>query len=658
MQQKGVIAASVVLPFCFASVMLLIGGFLWAYRSAKDKPDTRSEYSLDPHEQRSELVSTNRSWVRMFIPKRDRGRWVPTLTGIVKAGDEGLYSSALFDVTYGHPGEMSLETIYDMFAHELSLRPMTERSTYPASISKFLSDSRHQIRRGNSIKDRNTRPALPPRPSQNPLDLAEKGPSRSRSRKTSPVLISTFNGLPSSSSYDNHSHTDTSWTHEVQHAQYHDGRTTITVTHDELAVLSLFLGATLTLTQSTIGQNLSQQAPSDKRPSFHGVGAFGISIHGSVSEEGQYHIHLTRQKRNIAERPSRGSGYSTLFAKHLALGSMPFSQDDDSINSILITPETLDAVKSGARLHLQKLETTTKASSYLATLPASKETRFHTLAHSSNSTSTPLLRAIAALLFTGGLPPLASTPLIQTIRFIASAGLPAGRLLQRLEGLVDKVHRQDKHLQLFGPLLEDSNAGLLFRERERLGKLATGAVKEERVAEKVARMGRYVTLLERLMALVPGMRPGEVLGKVREATKREIENSYREAVLAHQEDDYDLITRTIPPRKHKRNGSSISRRTAGSTRSSISPTSTSPNSPVSPTSTTSPRLSSTFGVPNLGTQVESILKADLPLDIPTIATVARLILVAWTYSVEAVAWEGGEEGVRLGNLKVLPEKMM
>lgn len=50
---------------------------------------------------------------------------------------------------------------------------------------------------------------------------------------------------------------------------------------------------------------------------------------------------------------------------------------------------------------------------------------------------------------------------------------------------------------------------------------------------------------------------------------------------------------------------------------------------------------------NLGTVVEGILKSKFPLDVRDVATVVRLVLVAWTLSVGSVKWEEGEEGVEL-----------
>jgi hypothetical protein len=72
----------------------------------------------------------------------------------------------------------------------------------------------------------------------------------------------------------------------------------------------------------------------------------------------------------------------------------------------------------------------------------------------------------------------------------------------------------------------------------------------------------------------------------------------------------------------------------------------------------SPTSSAGFPPHNLGKQVEQILKSNLPLSVENVALVARLIIAAWTLSVEVVAWDEGEQGFRVPDLSKLPEKMV
>ena len=441
-----------------------------------------------------------------------------------------------------------------------------------------------------------------------------------------------------------------SWVNNVQPAHYLEQSIGIETTPAELAALSIALGCPPAELRITKGVDKNKNSFSS------GKGAFGISIAGSMAENGKYHVSMKRHGRSISRLPPRGCGYSTLFAKHMAYGSLPFAQDKTIVSSILIKAETLEAVKTGASFQVHALDPQCAASHLLASLPASRRPAFHTLMPSHNSiptSATILTNAIASLPFNGGLVPLAATPLIQTVHFIASAGLPVGRLLQRLDALVEKVHRQAPFHHLFGPLYEDAHAGLLFRERERLGRLAIGATTDDSVSDKAARVHRYITLIERLMALVPGAKPNDVLAAVRKATAQEIDRSYEAAVTAYQQGDLDRehVAYSARKRLSKRLSSSSSSSSGFAPRlAAVSTASTlviaapvSPlqqrNSPLEAPNSTSSRDSVTFPVDNLGRQVEQVLKLALPLDVRTIARVVRLVIVAWTVSVQAVGAE-------------------
>lgn len=608
-------AASVVLGFCFLSVMVLVARFLWVHRSTQNDSDSTADNAVSTAQQE---LSREGSWLRIIAPKQQRKHWTPTLSGFIKAGDEGVYSSTLFNTLHGPPSEIPLDLLYSSFANELRARPVAERSTYPSELSKFLSTA-DRPRRVRSLRaTRDGRPELRASAPRKSIDLAEMGIGRSRSRKTSPTLVSTFNALPSESGSQSPIHA--LWTQDVRHAQLFEGRLGTQLSGSELAALSIILGSPVDLIDH------GEKGRTELRSSIGG-GAHGIVISAKRLEGGGYHITLSRQERSISQLPAQGSGYSTLYAKHLAAGSLPFSLDNKTVNAILITNDTLEALTSGAPLHLQRTSTRSRASRFLASLPNSREPTFHTLTPSSASTSTPrLLLALSALPFTGGLPPLASTSLVQTVAFVASGGLVPGHLLQRLDALVEKVHRHAPTLRLFGPLLDDSNAGVRYRMRERLRKRA-GSPLAEPLADRAARTHRYVTLLERLVCLVPDMKPGEALAAVREAAAREFAAAYENAVAAQIDSAAETKSATDVDVESMPSSASLARRSM---------------------SLTSPRPSSSFPPRNLGTLVEEVLKGSLPFDVRTVGLVARLVVVAWTMGVERVAWGEAEEGVKVG----------
>jgi hypothetical protein len=655
--------------------MVLVTRFLW-HKRPKDDTDKPSDLSteLDRRRSFSKFFSIDTPWNRALVSKQNKGERVPSLAGIVKAGDEGVYSSTLFNGLHDqqHDGEPSLLALYHGFADYLRGRNAADRSTYSPLISDFISRQKRGLQRSQSTRPtKQTRPELPPR-HRTSVDLAEMGLGRARSRRVTPALTltSAFNPLPEEGLGT--SEMGAAWMDDLQHAQYYEGKISIAVTPEELWAMSAILG-----TQPIIS---SQEIKPEVPRSTTRTGALGISINVMSTANGKFQVTLRQQKRKTSQLPAKGSGYSTLFAKHLAAGSLPFTQNKKHVDSILITSDTFSAVQSGACLRVRKSDGLTNASRYLSSLPNSRKTEFHTLSPSTTSTSTPLLlHAIANMPFSGGLSPLASAPLISTVSFVASGGLPAGRLLQRLESLVEKVHRQAPFLGLFGPLYEDANARLLIREQERLGKLATSAIADENAMDKAARMHRYTTLLERLMYLVPDMKPQDVLAAVREALKKEIERSYADAVAAFAagRTSSDTASRTPtkrttsnspPVRQSKRYSLQLTHPKIAQPPASASTAPRRANTfpqallpdpqPRKSSSTSSPRRSSTFPVDNLGREVERVLKLELPFSVETVALVARLILAAWTLSVQPVAWEEGEQGVRMLDLESLPERMI
>jgi hypothetical protein len=648
MQTKEIIAVSVVLGICFIAAMALVTRFFLQHKQAKTSTTTSDMFTTDGKtEGQLQLTQISSSWKRFLLPKQDSSKrhWVPNLSSIIKAGDEGLVSSALFTDLQGHPGQLPLETLYDAFATEVRSRPISERSSYPGDMIRFLgrakkpagnlgrSKSMSNVKRGDSN----------PKAARKSLDLSvvEMGMARSLSvKKPASALVSMRNGLHDD---DVQKTPQRSWMKEGQTAKYEGGRTNVKITSGELAALSIILG--------------SQLSNEPNKDTLLEPSAYGISIAVAPTTDAKSQVTLIQQKRSRSQRHAQGSGVSPLFAKHLAAGSLPYSQDKIGVHSILITDEAFEALQAGASLYTHPYVARTPQSKFLASLPSSREYRFHILATSTEvHTSTTLLDAIAALPFSGGLAPLASAPLIKTIQFIASAGLAHARLLQRLEQLVDKVHRHTPHLNIFGPLYEPQNAGLLFRERERLGRLATDPTTPDTLADKTSRMSRYITLLERLMALVPHLKPQDVLAAVQEAMKQETRAAYEQAVTTHSsstprkssvESTCSPVSSPVPeiPVKSAKRQSTSSRRSPRR-RSNRSST-------FSDVTETSPALSPEDKEGTLAKQVEQVLKAELPLDVATIAFVARMVIVAWTVSVGVVAWAEGEAGFKVPDLEVL-----
>jgi hypothetical protein len=565
-----------------------------------------------------------------------KDNWVPTLTGMIKAGDEGLFSSVLFSNLHDHPGELSLQALHQVFAEQLRSRSMEERSVYTWNVSRFLATTKRVTsgpKRVQSVSHK-TKPkrrvdaTLSTTRKSLDLSTAETGFARRLSmKKLTPALISMRNGL-FDVVRDGVSHT--SWMSDGQATESRDGSIGINITPAELVALSVTLGSPL-----TFGGEASY-TPSER-------GALNISISSSITNDAEHQITLQRHKRSTAHMSAQGSSFSPLFAKHFAASSLPFAHTKNTVHGILVSTETLGLVQAGTPLYLREYDSETPQSRFLASLPSSCKLSFHVpTGLTQGLLANPIVDAISMLPFVGGLVPLASLPLIQTIRFIASGGLPPVRLLQRLEGLVDKVNGHAPSVRVFGPLYDQHNAPQLYRERERLGRLATNVKTPDSIADKASRMHRYITLLERLMALVTDVMQEDVLAAVQEATKRELERSYTDAVTAHQTNSLEIAS--VTSHSHSETSTRIhSNCSSGASTSTI-------DSPTSTSTCSSPM--------NLGKQVEQILKAELPLSVENVAVVARLVVVAWTWSVESVAWHESEEGFRVADPATLPEKMI
>ena len=127
MQTKDIIAICAVFGLVFVAAMALVTRFFLQHKQAKTTTTTDMFTTDGKTEGQLQLTHISSSWKRLLLPKQDSSKryWVPNLSGIIKAGDEGLFFSALFTNLQGHPGQLPLENLYDAFATELRSRPIS-----------------------------------------------------------------------------------------------------------------------------------------------------------------------------------------------------------------------------------------------------------------------------------------------------------------------------------------------------------------------------------------------------------------------------------------------------------------------------------------------------------------------------------------------------
>lgn len=107
------------------------------------------------------------------------------------------------------------------------------------------------------------------------------------------------------------------WQRNLRPIWIHDGHPCIPVPMQQLAGFCLVFGINLHQDNHTLS----------------GAGAFGLRI--TISPHNEFNsIHLTQARRPSKQQPAKGNGYSVLFAKLLACGCLPFAQTSSWTKSI------------------------------------------------------------------------------------------------------------------------------------------------------------------------------------------------------------------------------------------------------------------------------------------------------------------------------------
>ena len=311
---------------------------------------------------------------------------------------------------------------------------------------------------------------------------------------------------------------------QLQRAWNLDATPCIETSREELAGLALVLGMQLRVNESA--------------NAVSGIGAFGTSLFAAQAGGG-WQLHLIHGTRLPKHLHSQGSGYTTIFAKHMACGCIPFADSAKWIKALYVRQDVLDAVRRG--WHVQDAATYGGQSlEYLRRLPASKQIdAFYGVCETAaaparlgailKSDGTPLgdrftwARAVAGIAF-GGLVPQTTSAVAAAVQFTVACGQPegAGARITALEDLVEKLHGLQPEKHLFGPYVAmrfDANRGA-----DRVGHTAPTRGPSRDAA---ATFGRYMNLLERMVA-----RCDAGLNDVFEASCRLVEECYSKAVKA------------------------------------------------------------------------------------------------------------------------------
>jgi len=318
---------------------------------------------------------------------------------------------------------------------------------------------------------------------------------------------------------------------QVRTAWTLDRKPCIETSREELAALALVLGVHLKV-------NVFSNAVS-------GIGAFGTSLYAAQSG-GYWKLHLVHGSRIPKHLKSQGSGYTTLMAKHLACGSIPFADSPLWVASVYCTDGVLCAIKHGK--HIQDSRTYGGSSlEYLRRLPAAKQIdAFYGVQDGNETPDIPYgailrangqpvgehftwPRAVVGIAF-GGLVPQAAPNVSAAVRFTVTGKLdPSGTTINAaisaVEELIDKLHKMDVDSQLFGPYVTMRVDANMSTDNVNYTTPSRGPPRDS-----AARFGRYMNLLERVVARAAVRNRENCVQEVYEAACKLVSGKYRLAV--------------------------------------------------------------------------------------------------------------------------------
>ncbi|EXL47747.1 hypothetical protein FOCG_11896 [Fusarium oxysporum f. sp. radicis-lycopersici 26381] len=254
------------------------------------------------------------------------------------------------------------------------------------------------------------------------------------------------------------------------------------------------------------------------RGSFHGAGAFGLTINISPINN-ILKVELLQTRRKAPLDPAKGSGYSLLYAKLMGCGCIPFARTPSWVKSILVTADILIAIKEGHNIRDADELSHYAGAEYLQRLPGQYNhdlffmpgsrrdqpyggiyDKFGQALHASNSTACTWPMAVAGIAF-GGFVPQATLYLVEAVRFTLFGTLTLDRarseeFLDKIERFIHSVDSWEPEAEIFGTWVARR------REVKRDHAQALIITTPIGIADAAAIFSRYTTLLERLLALV------------------------------------------------------------------------------------------------------------------------------------------------------------
>jgi hypothetical protein len=318
-----------------------------------------------------------------------------------------------------------------------------------------------------------------------------------------------------------------------------------------------------------------------------------------------------------------GSGYTTLMAKHLACGSVPFAKAQSWILSVYLTDKVVDALKAGSNVvdkrafggdsleFLRRLPADKLIDAFYGTgdvvtagnlnaVPNQQKPEPGSVLHADGRLAGKWSRAVTEIAF-GGLVPQANPNVVSLVKFTVAGSNPNG-CIENLELLVDELHRLDKDAALFGENVQERAhaSGHAFVNY-------TFPSENSNPTDASAIFARYSNLLERVVALAVGQ-PRD------NSTEAHLDTEGRQMHGVNERDIFEAAASHIQ---------------------SVYEAAVNLNRDPSNTTTTSPSLATQ----DLGKALENVItnirgKRFIPLSDCTV--IIRCVLAAWAFTVPLI----------------------
>ncbi|RHZ52475.1 hypothetical protein CDV55_102082 [Aspergillus turcosus] len=454
-------------------------------------------------------------------------RRIPAVQRIVQLGEDMLYTSEVFDqLQLRHPKEAPWVSLYSAIFDEMARGPplLQDYNAEQHTVWSLDGDS--------LIKSFQTR-ARDMSPGKSVFDAGHLV----RCVRRFNAWKSEFIGGPAAPDSAQDSDEETG---DAPLPCLISGKPCIKVSREELCGLALVLGIRFRW---------------DQRSSvFKGEGAFGLDMSVSYAQsDGHWRLSLNQIPRRPRHKPSKGSGYIPLFAIYMACGLIPFTREIENtggwIKAVYVSQDVLKAIRSGSGIidtdsaladaieYLRRLPTSTFAQAWPHSGVAGIAQGIHA-GEIKNKKKTTLVGTwwgtVSGIAF-GGLVPQTTREVKEAVAFTmtglykladkqwgleknAAGNISCTEALERLENI---VHSEAKGLNLFGEYVNDRGNW----------PDANYAIKCQNTNDAAAVFGRYMTLLERLVALYRGaaQTPHQRRDCVFDETQKLLENSYKEA---------------------------------------------------------------------------------------------------------------------------------